>query len=58
MVGSIGFIFLFSILGAIIHFILAVYVNAVRPGKYGVKKEPLYFLKVSSHTKVFFIEYE
>lgn len=45
--GSPGFIFLFSILGAVIHFTLAVYINAVLPGKYGVRKDPLYFLKAS-----------
>lgn len=47
IVGSPGFIFLFSILGAVIHFTLAVYINAVLPGKYGVPKDPLYFLKAS-----------
>lgn len=44
--GSPGFIFLFSLLGAVIHFTLAVYINALLPGKYGVRKDPLYFLKV------------
>jgi len=47
IVGSPGFIFLFSILGAVIHFTLAVYINAILPGKYGVRKNPLYFLKVN-----------
>jgi len=47
IVGSPGFIFLFSILGAVIHFTLAVYVNSVFPGKYGVPKDPLYFLNAS-----------
>lgn len=47
IVGSPGFIFLFSILGAVIHFTLAVYINDVLPGKYGVRKDPLYFLKAS-----------
>lgn len=46
LVGSPGFIFLFSILGAVIHFTLAVYINAILPGKYGVRKDPLYCLKV------------
>lgn len=49
--GSPGFLFLFSILGAVIHFTLAVYINAILPGKYGVRKEPLYFLKVSLYIK-------
>ncbi|XP_018306221.1 ATP-binding cassette sub-family A member 1 [Mycetomoellerius zeteki] len=52
IVGSSGFIFLFSILGAVIHFTLAVYVNAVLPGKYGVRKDPLYFLKCIKKNKV------
>lgn len=56
--GSMGFILLFSILGILIHFTLAVYINAVLPGKYGVRKEPLYFLKVNLHTKVFLIEWK
>ncbi|KAG7200279.1 hypothetical protein KM043_017746 [Ampulex compressa] len=42
--GSAGFIFIFSILGAVLHFILAVYANAIFPGKYGVRKSLLYFL--------------
>jgi len=47
IIGSPGFIFLFSILGAVIHFTFAVYVNAILPGKYGVPKDPLYFLNAS-----------
>ncbi|XP_032690164.1 phospholipid-transporting ATPase ABCA1-like isoform X2 [Odontomachus brunneus] len=50
-VGSMGFILLFSILGILIHFTLAVYINAVLPGKYGVRKEPLYFLKCTRKRK-------
>ena len=50
--GCIGFIFIFSLLGILIHFSLAVYVNAVLPGKYGVRKEPLYFLKYIRKNKV------
>lgn len=34
-----------------IHFTLAVYINAVLPGKYGVRKNPLYFLKVKNNMK-------
>ncbi|XP_011705647.1 PREDICTED: ABC transporter A family member 2-like, partial [Wasmannia auropunctata] len=51
-VGSPGFIFLFSILGTAIHFTLAVYINAILPGKYGVRKDPLYFLKCLRKNKV------
>ncbi|XP_035743056.1 phospholipid-transporting ATPase ABCA1-like [Vespa mandarinia] len=50
--GSTGFIFIFSILGIIIHFIMAVYINNIRPGKYGVKKHPLYFLQCMRTNKV------
>lgn len=45
--GCIGFILIFSILGILLHFFLAVYINAIFPGKYGVRKEPFYFLKVN-----------
>ena len=44
--GSIGVMLIFSILGAAFHFIMAVYVCAVHPGKYGIKKDPLFFLEV------------
>lgn len=44
--GSIGMILIFSILGSIFHFIMANYIYAMNPGKYGVKKSPFYFLKV------------
>lgn len=44
--GSNGFIFIFSILGTLLHFSLTVYINAVYPGKYGIRQNPLYFLKV------------
>lgn len=44
--GCLGNILIFSILGLIIHFSLALYASALFPGKYGVPKHPLYFLKV------------
>ncbi|XP_015178503.1 PREDICTED: ATP-binding cassette sub-family A member 1-like [Polistes dominula] len=50
--GSTGFIFIFSILGTIFHFLMAVYINNLRPGKYGVKKHPLYFLQCIRKNKV------
>ncbi|XP_043500226.1 ATP-binding cassette sub-family A member 7-like [Polistes fuscatus] len=50
--GSTGFIFIFSFLGALFHFIMAIYINNVRPGKYGVKKHPLYFLQCIRKNKV------
>lgn len=43
--GSIGMIMIFSIIGTVYHFLMTVYIYAVRPGRYGVKKHPLYFLK-------------
>lgn len=43
---SLGVIVIFSILGTLIHFLLALYVSEILPGKYGVSKQPLYFLKV------------
>ncbi|XP_012538072.1 phospholipid-transporting ATPase ABCA1 [Monomorium pharaonis] len=52
ILGSPGFIFFFSILGAVIHFTLAVYINAILPGKYGVRKNPLYFLKCIKKNKI------
>ncbi|XP_076173170.1 ATP-binding cassette sub-family A member 17 isoform X2 [Ptiloglossa arizonensis] len=50
--GSIGFIFIFSILGSLLHFALAIYINDIHPGKYGVRKDPLYFLKYIRKNKV------
>ncbi|CAL7939780.1 unnamed protein product [Xylocopa violacea] len=50
--GSIGFIFLFSLLGTLLHFSLAVYINAILPGKYGVREDPLYFLKNLKKNKI------
>lgn len=47
IVGCVGFILLFSLLGTLLHFSLALYINAVFPGKYGVRKKPFYFLKVN-----------
>ncbi|KAL7306039.1 hypothetical protein TKK_0001504 [Trichogramma kaykai] len=43
--GSIGMIMILTILGTVLHFSLAVYLYAVNPGKYGVKKDLLYFLQ-------------
>ncbi|KZC13655.1 PREDICTED: ATP-binding cassette sub-family A member 1-like [Dufourea novaeangliae] len=51
-VGCIGFILIFSLLGLLLHFTLAVYVNALLPGKYGIRKEPLYFFKYFKKNKV------
>ncbi|XP_076622006.1 phospholipid-transporting ATPase ABCA3 [Colletes latitarsis] len=50
--GCVGFIFIFSIIGILLHFSLAVYVNAILPGKYGVRKDLLYFLKYIRKNKV------
>ncbi|XP_050474315.1 phospholipid-transporting ATPase ABCA1-like [Bombus huntii] len=52
--GCIGFILIFSIIGAFLHFILTIYINAIHPGKYGVSKDPLYFLKYLKKNKVTF----
>lgn len=45
--GCVGFIFIFSIFGTLLHFLLSVYINAVLPGKYGIRKDPFYFFKVN-----------
>lgn len=45
--GSMGMMIIFSIIGTIFHFLMSVYIHAVRPGKYGVKKHPFYFLQVN-----------
>ncbi|XP_076762980.1 ATP-binding cassette sub-family A member 17 [Xylocopa sonorina] len=50
--GSIGFILIFSLLGVLLHFSLAIYINAILPGKYGVREDPLYFLKNLRKNKV------
>nr|XP_033321242.1 retinal-specific phospholipid-transporting ATPase ABCA4-like isoform X1 [Megalopta genalis] len=50
--GSVGVILIYSLLGLLLHFTLAIYINAVLPGKYGVRKEPFYFLKYIKKNKV------
>lgn len=50
--GCIGFIFIFSIFGTLLHFSLSVYINAVFPGKYGIRKDPFYFLKYLKKNKI------
>ncbi|KAJ8686324.1 hypothetical protein QAD02_022118 [Eretmocerus hayati] len=44
--GSMGMIMIFSVIGTIFHFLMSIYIHDVHPGKYGVKKHPLYFLKL------------
>ena len=44
--GSAGIIMIFSIIGAIFHFFMAVYIHQIIPGRYGIAKHPLYFIKV------------
>ncbi|XP_043460752.1 phospholipid-transporting ATPase ABCA1-like [Leptopilina heterotoma] len=48
---SLGVIAIFSILGTLFHFLLALYVSEILPGKYGVAKQPLYFLKCFKQNK-------
>ncbi|XP_048510196.1 phospholipid-transporting ATPase ABCA3-like isoform X2 [Athalia rosae] len=50
--GSLGFIMLFSIFGVICHFMIAVYLDAVLPSKYGIQKPPLFFLQNFRQNKV------
>nr|XP_034183985.1 retinal-specific phospholipid-transporting ATPase ABCA4-like [Osmia lignaria] len=54
--GCVGFILLFSLLGTLLHFSLALYINAIFPGKYGVRKKPFYFLKYLRKNKVYLDE--
>ena len=42
----LGVLAIFSILGTVVNFFMAVYVYAVRPGKYGVAQNPLFCLQV------------
>lgn len=37
-------VLIFSVIGFIFHFMMAIYIYAVNPGKYGSKKHPLFFL--------------
>ncbi|XP_008203624.1 retinal-specific phospholipid-transporting ATPase ABCA4-like [Nasonia vitripennis] len=46
--GSMGMVMILSIIGLIFHFTMAVYMYAINPGKYGVKKHPLFFIKRKS----------
>ncbi|XP_076222279.1 ATP-binding cassette sub-family A member 17 isoform X2 [Nomia melanderi] len=50
--GCVGCILIFSLLGLMLHLTLALYINAILPGKYGVRKDPLYFLKYIKKNKV------
>ncbi|XP_058807248.1 phospholipid-transporting ATPase ABCA1-like isoform X2 [Phymastichus coffea] len=43
--GSVGMILILGLIGMILHYALAIYVNEINPGKYGVRKSPLYFLR-------------
>lgn len=51
-IGSLGGMFLLSIVGILLHFFLTLYVYAVLPGKYGVPKHPFFFLMRSKINKV------
>lgn len=48
-----GMVMILSVIGLIFHFTMAVYMYAINPGKYGVKKDPLFFLKVQNSTLFF-----
>ncbi|KAF7992262.1 hypothetical protein HCN44_001587 [Aphidius gifuensis] len=45
---SIGVMLIFSIIGAIFHFYMAIYIHSIRPGKYGVKQHPLFCFQRSN----------
>ena len=45
----LGVLAIFSIIGTIVNFFMAVYVYTVRPGKYGVAQNPLFCLQVRSN---------
>lgn len=55
--GSVGMIMIFSIIGTVLHFYLTLYIYAVKPGKYGVKKHMLYFLEVKFYFRIFSLIY-
>ncbi|KAH0563706.1 hypothetical protein KQX54_004924 [Cotesia glomerata] len=40
--GSIGVLMIFSIIGIIFHFYMTLYMYNVRPGKYGIQRNPFY----------------
>lgn len=46
MQGSVGMVLILSTIGIVLHFLVANYVYAMNPGKYGVRKGPFYFFKV------------
>lgn len=45
-VTTFGLMMIFLVFGTIFHFTMSVYIQAIAPGKYGVKKNLLYFLEV------------
>ncbi|XP_014205582.1 ATP-binding cassette sub-family A member 3-like isoform X2 [Copidosoma floridanum] len=52
--GSMGMTLVLSMIGVLFHFTLAVYVNEINPGKYGVGKHPLFFLKAFRESPKYF----
>ncbi|XP_012253261.2 phospholipid-transporting ATPase ABCA1-like isoform X1 [Athalia rosae] len=50
--GTLGFLMISSICSTIFHFTLALYLEAVLPGKYSVQKSPFFFLKCFRKNKV------
>ncbi|XP_015588178.1 ATP-binding cassette sub-family A member 1 isoform X2 [Cephus cinctus] len=49
---SLGVTMMFSILGIILHVLLAIYVHAIFPGKYGVARHPLFFLQRTNKNRI------
>ncbi|XP_048510198.1 ATP-binding cassette sub-family A member 7-like [Athalia rosae] len=50
--GTIGFIMILSVIGIFLHFLAAMYLDAVLPGKYGARRPPLFFLECFCMNKV------
>lgn len=55
--GGLGMILIMFLVGIIVHFLLSIYIYAIKPGKYGVGKHPLFFLMVSNYSKLIFLLY-
>lgn len=52
MTGSVAFIIIFSLIGSVAHFLLAVYLHDIYPGKHSIGKDLLYFMQLFKRRKV------
>lgn len=47
MMGSVGMSMVLSLVGMLLMFLATVYIQEVKPGKYGAARHPLFFIMAS-----------